>query len=348
MSTRVTPTMVLHWVLAAALLVGCYNSRETGFPHAFHLKKVACGGPGLPACVVCFTCHNGLREANERKDVPKSTCVAAGCHEKRNFVVGADIANDISTASRAIRFAHNSHLKRRGLNNQCVGCHAGAVNQNKDRYPPMSTCLRCHQDAFDKANCALCHEPQDLSKLLPQTFMRHDEAWLRRHGVAASARERTCRQCHTEQSCKDCHDVTQTMGVEIRRPEAIDSHFVHPADFVTRHAIEARSQSTACARCHAPATCDSCHVQRGVSPNGYGAANPHPPAWVGSNTSSPDFHGRAARRELLSCAGCHDQGPATNCIFCHKVGGSGGNPHPRGWVTGRNRNGEMCRYCHGG
>jgi hypothetical protein len=186
-----------------------------------------------------------------------------------------------------------------------------------------------------------------LKRLLPKTFMRHDESWLRHHGGSASASEPICRQCHSEQSCKDCHDNSQIWGIESRHPESIATHFVHPADYLTRHPIEVRAQPATCVRCHSPSTCDSCHVKSGVSPNGVGAANPHPSGWMGANTNSPDFHGRAARRELFSCAACHDQGPSTNCVFCHKVGGPGGNPHPRGFMSGRNRSAEMCRYCHG-
>ena len=34
---------------------------------------------------------------------------------------------------------------------------------------------------------------------------------------------------------------------------------------MTRHALEASAAPTRCATCHAPETCDSCHVERGVS-----------------------------------------------------------------------------------
>jgi hypothetical protein len=84
-----------------------------------------------------------------------------------------------------------------------------------------------------------------------------------------------------------------------------------------------------------------------VSANLANPRNPHPPEWVGSNTSSSNFHGPAARRDILSCAGCHEAGPATNCIQCHKVGAYGGNPHPSGWKSSRGVEAEMCRYCHG-
>jgi hypothetical protein len=87
-------------------------------------------------------------------------------------------------------------------------------------------------------------------------------------------------------------------------------------------------------------------VARGVSANRVGARNPHPPGWVGSNPNARSFHGREARRDILLCASCHDQGPATNCIRCHKVGGFGGNPHPGGWRSTQSESSTMCRYCH--
>jgi hypothetical protein len=83
-----------------------------------------------------------------------------------------------------------------------------------------------------------------------------------------------------------------------------------------------------------------------VSGNAISGRSPHPPGWVGTNTQASSFHGRAARRDILACASCHEQGPATNCIRCHKVGAYGGNPHPNGWRSARSVDEEMCRYCH--
>jgi hypothetical protein len=101
-------------------------------------------------------------------------------------------------------------------------------------------------------------------------------------------------------------------------------------------------------RCHTTDSCEGCHLERGVSANRLDAANPHPAAWVGSFPGDPNFHGRAARRDIAACAACHDQGPATNCIPCHRVGAYGGNPHPSGWRSARSENATMCRYCHEG
>ncbi|HVJ15288.1 MAG TPA: hypothetical protein VM686_07600, partial [Polyangiaceae bacterium] len=188
---------------------------------------------------------------------------------------------------------------------------------------------------------------KDLEKTLPETFLRHDLTFARHHGESAAMGSELCQSCHTQSDCQSCHDVTQGLTVEKRKPEAIEQHFVHRADFITRHAIEAQAQSTRCASCHTPESCDSCHVERGVSGNRIGGRNPHPPGWVGTYAGSSSFHGAEARRDILLCASCHEQGPATNCIRCHRVGGFGGNPHPQGWQSARGASSEMCRYCHG-
>jgi hypothetical protein len=232
-----------------------------------------------------------------------------------------------------------------------VPCHAGVVDPKRSPLPPMSQCFGCHEHAeqWEHGQCTPCHESEALRHTLPVTFLKHDNAFLRHHGDAMAQRQQAslCQNCHTQAQCQSCHDVTQDLTVEARRPDAIESGQVHRGDFMVRHAIEARSQPAKCLSCHTVQTCDSCHVARGVSANVANPANPHPPEWVGTNTSSSNFHGTAARRDILSCAACHEAGPATNCIRCHQVGGYGGNPHPRGWKSARGSDAEMCRYCHG-
>jgi len=76
-------------------------------------------------------------------------------------------------------------------------------------------------------------------------------------------------------------------------------------------------------------------------------ARPHPADWM--NPVSPNNHGLAARRNIVSCAGCHDRGVSSNCVLCHRVGGAGGNPHPGGRPRGREsekNSNKMCRICH--
>jgi hypothetical protein len=228
------------------------------------------------------------------------------------------------------------------MRGQCVGCHPGVVDDGArgNMFPPMSNCLSCHERGLEAQACASCHPRSDLRALVPETFLRHDVGFLRDHGLAAGRHQQVCSQCHAESDCVRCHDQAQPMGLAKVFPEEIDRPLIHRADFVVRHAIEARSERD-CARCHSPSFCDSCHLERGVSGNRRDSLNPHPIGWVGVS------HGRAARRDIVSCAGCHEAGPVTNCIRCHKVGGPGGNPHPSGWKSMRSPDAPMCRYCHG-
>lgn len=249
-----------------------------------------------------------------------------------------------------ILFDHDAHLQMDSISGQCVTCHKGVVTANTPALPPMSQCFSCHehQEQWEQNNCTPCHLRADLEVTLPQTFLRHDAFFLRQHSSAAQTQEALCQTCHTQSDCQSCHDLSQALTMEQQRPDAIENNMVHRGDFMVRHALEARSQPAQCMSCHSPPDCDTCHIEQGVSGNVAGGRNPHPPGWVGGNPASRDFHGRAARRDLLSCAGCHEAGPATNCIRCHQVGGPGGNPHPSGWKSARAPADEMCRYCHGG
>jgi hypothetical protein len=121
---------------------------------------------------------------------------------------------------------------------------------------------------------------------------------------------------------------------------------VHAGDFRARHAAEARLEQDACMRCHGPSLCDGCHDEMGVG-GGVGADSPHPPGWL--DPFSSQGHARAARREILTCAGCHDSDAEQTCVPCHRVGSVAGNPHPPGFGLDLDplRHG-ICRVCHEG
>jgi hypothetical protein len=340
--------------LTLALTAACFERPQTRFPHVVHLVSLRCGEPGTPACLTCASCHapvpaSGSSAREPIASPPADRC--SGCH-------GSDTARALEASRRpalapepaahAIRFAHESHLASPAIRGQCVPCHSGAVSSTSELFPPMAQCLSCHEHRaqFEQNECAPCHDARDVARLRPQSFMDHDRDWPGRHGSEARQNEALCGVCHSQVECNDCHDLGQTLSLEQRTPEAIERERVHPADFMTRHALEAASQPVRCLTCHTVATCDGCHAERGVSAQSQSPFNPHPPGWVGGNPGSRDFHGRAARRDIVSCASCHDQGPATNCIRCHSVGGPGGNPHPRGWRSARSESASMCRYCH--
>lgn len=348
---RDVSTWLLVLGLAVAVLAACTKKQYlTRFPHEKHLSNASCGAPGEPPCLTCATCHAGV--AQDKSQSRPAVTVCTQCHaDSANLTPFVTRPVPLAPDAHAIVFSHDQHLKMPDVGGQCIKCHSGAVSREASSalFPPMEACLNCHEHErqFEAGICTNCHAKQDLPRLRPESFARHDAVWLRHHGEGARRQEVLCQACHAEKDCTDCHDLFQNIQLEDRAPDAIERDLVHRADFMTRHAIEAAAQPTACVRCHEPQTCDGCHAQRGVSGNAVGALNPHPPGWTGSNTASPNFHGTQARRNLFECASCHEQGPATNCIRCHSSGGPGGNPHPRGWQSSRSPGEAMCRYCHG-
>ena len=332
-------------LLAAVVLAACAERKDARFPHLTHLVGMACGTPGTPACLSCNSCHFASDNGASGRRADTARC--GSCHHTDSARVSAVLARAPEPRSE-ITFNHQQHLGMPEIRGQCVPCHGGVVEKGSSPLPPMSQCFSCHehQEQWDSAQCSPCHAAKDLAKTPPQTFMRHDQGFMRHHGQMAAEDGRLCQSCHTQAQCSDCHDASQVLTRERRTPEKVESTTVHGGGFLVRHPLEAASEPARCARCHAPETCDSCHQERGVSGTRSGSRNPHPPGWVGTNTGASGFHGREARRDLLQCASCHDQGPLTKCIRCHKVGGYGGNPHPGGWQSTQSPREGMCRYCH--
>jgi hypothetical protein len=341
-----TGVWLLFAVTLSAIAAACQTAPVQRFPHQRHLEGIECGGPGRPDCLSCATCHAGVRDS-ERSAMPERS-LCARCHEQRTVAMPVAVTEG-RASDTGIVFSHRQHLDQPRIRGQCMHCHAGVVRPTGitgTDTPSMAVCLVCHQKEFDEGRCSPCHVQRALLRLVPETFMQHSPSWIRGHGLAASQSRKVCMQCHSETHCADCHDQNQRFRVDLRKPDDIESGYLHRADFITRHTIEARSQPASCLRCHATASCDACHVQRGVSAGGTFAQSPHPQGWIGPDTQNRNFHGRAARRDIMSCAGCHDQGLATNCIRCHRVGGSGGNPHPDNWKSARSPDASMCRFCH--
>jgi len=348
-SRRSPLVLLLFLAVAVAVLFACRRP-AVRFPHAAHLG-MECGEPGQPECFTCLSCHGQIVKSPALGHPTDQNCEK--CHRNDRHIKQVLAAAPTRDRQRAsdIQFDHARHLGMPEVGGQCIHCHAGVVSEGQGpHFPPMAQCFSCHQHQaeWDQGTCTPCHRAADLRQLVPETFLAHGPGWDRRHGPLAMATTVQCAACHTAESCDDCHDVSQGMTIERRTATRVDTDFVHPADFLTRHAMEAESEPARCLSCHRTETCDSCHLARGVSAGRIGAVSPHPPGWVGPDSHDERHHGRAARRDILGCASCHDQGPQTNCIDCHKVGGSGGNPHPSGWQSSRTPSDVMCAYCHEG
>lgn len=306
--------------------VDCATCHETIFE-----SETVDGTPDLPKEKVCLSCH-------KEEKVEKNNC--AFCHTKKD-------PGTYPERVRWVKFNHAKHMEP--AKEDCSVCHKELPNPFRTDLvrPTMDTCLGCHehQQQYDKGNCDVCHKDLTVYQLKPISDFSHRGDWTENHRLEARSTDANCSMCHEQTFCSQCHAAKTTAAKpEFIMPERVDRNFIHRNDFLSRHPIEARADEASCLRCHGVNSCQSCHAQNGLSPQNPGV-DPHPP-----NFGDGSVHGPQARRDIVSCAACHDQGAASNCVSCHKVGGIAGNPHPMSWTVrhGREEIGRnaMCQVCH--
>lgn len=313
------------------------------FPHQPHVE----------GDVECTACHAGIAGAKKLEagvthvalpKTPSKDDRCSGCHE-------TDPAVQVPARTKAVRlsFDHSKHLE---LVKDCKTCHQ-KLPEAGDAHavaPPMAACTSCHnhQADFAAAKCTPCHV--DLKGYLPKTAFTHAGDWMKVHGSMARPTAESCAACHDQTYCAECHAAQTTAArPEVIYPEAVDRAFIHRGDYVSRHTVDAHANPASCRTCHGSAFCSSCHELQGVTSTATNVRDPHPVGWA-TDRGTNHFHGDAARRDILSCAGCHDNGAASTCVGCHQMGGVGGNPHPSSFLS--KHRGEdpaskpMCSQCH--
>ncbi len=342
-------------VAAAVAFSGCsaYKTRESrsgkvAFPHSKHLgfgctdchdtiaKQAKVEWSQLPTAAKCNDCHDPVKE-------PAVATAAAGLRKPSDF-----------TDSK-ITCSHADHLPK--VNGKCDGCHKvlSEPAQKASTTPAMAACTSCHYHAeeFAQARCQPCHVDLKSYPIKPVSAFAHVGNFLKDHGQYARTSAATCAQCHDQTYCAQCHATeTRPAKPSIIFPEKVQSDFIHRGDYVSRHQIEAQADPASCRRCHGSGFCQSCHedqrLSSGKNLGASGTRNPHPQGWA--SPGSGQFHGPAARNNVVACAACHDQGAASICTACHRVGGIGGNPHPPGYTTQHPKadiaTTPRCRICH--
>ncbi len=337
-------------ILAAALALaaaGCASKARTAegaknppyvFPHGVHVD----------ADVACEACHAGIATATAIQAgvrhiaLPTKSEVCGQCHDPIPKLAVPARAREVT-----ITFSHAAHLPR--VKGDCRKCHRALpeVGAAAAPVPPMDACTSCHNHAqdFATARCSPCHVDLKRYPLKPVAGYTHQADFLRTHGAWARSSAETCAQCHDQTKCAECHAATTgPMKPDVQFPEKVEADFIHRGDWVSRHQIDATADPASCRRCHGSGYCRSCHELNAVAPGVGGARDPHPPGWA-----DPSMHGLEARRNIVSCAGCHDQGAASTCLLCHRAG-SGNNPHPPGFLKRFNdadKSQAVCRICHG-
>ncbi len=342
-------------LLLAAAACGPKVSKEN--PKATEPAYTFPHGPHVDADVACKTCHPMDKatklEANVRHvKLPANiskTAPCADCHDTEPAY-----KPPVRTAPFRLTFDHAAHLPR--VKDDCKKCHTPPEKEDKEaKAPPMGACTACHnhQQDFATARCMPCHV--DLKGYKPETAFKHEGEWLRQHAALARPSGESCAACHDQTFCADCHSPTTAAGrPSIVYPERVDRRFIHRGDYVSRHMIEAEASPTSCRRCHGSAFCDDCHAQQGFQGFGPGSRQPasHDQAnWVNIGGGARPLHADAARRDIASCAGCHDQGGQAICVGCHADRpGHDVSPHPRKFQSAHDAgdiaHNAMCRVCH--
>lgn len=323
---------LVRWVLPVALssLAACawWMAGRPGaeildqltFDHSAHIEND----------VECLTCHQGVDKAgvNAASLLPaEEACLE--CHDKED---NCDMCHSDpekreprAAFSSGLQFSHAFHVPK-FAEEGCLRCHGNVAESTE---LPVATPTR--------ELCADCHNPA----------LDHAGNWIARHGPLARGSANSCTQCHSQAMCADCHSRVAPEAKARIYPEAVGQEHIHRGDWLTSHPLEARADGDTCLRCHGGSFCQECHTASGVTAHADTVRPPHPAGYAMRGGDA--FHGDDARMHIETCAACHDQGPASVCVDCHKVGGGGGSPHPSGW---KDRYGEvendnpMCLYCH--
>ncbi len=329
---------------------------EIKFEHSAHL-----GGE-----LSCVTCHPGASEDSDSGAVMMPTeaqcrdCHSAPGEEQCSFchTVPREPGR-YARRDRRIRYDHRAHDREQDLDDpddessraSCVSCHASQSSQASlsefdVHMPPMATCTdSCHASEMRNLRCVPCHVDLHEYTIAEIALYKHPTGFLRGHGPAARAEQALCTSCHEPSFCEDCHmTASAVVPLELIEPTNVTRNFVHRGDFRSRHALEARMEQGTCVRCHGVTFCDECHSASGIGGSVAGAS-PHPPGWL--DPLSTRGHAAEARRDILSCASCHEGDAERTCVPCHRVGGIASNPHPPGFgATMDAQRHSVCRVCH--
>lgn len=335
---------------ACASILGIRPREREPFEHRQHVL----------AGIHCSRCHGGIVGAGDTGPlhIPgKAECLT--CHERPHDTRTCSMCHGlpetregVTLARENLRFQHKTHVPR--VRGDCVRCHVDIHRNVEHIRPGMGTCLACHEheDDFQIRNCDRCHANLHTEETPPESHLVHDGDWRREHGSRAPGAREMCETCHSESFCASCHGVTTATTPERLRVDEPFSPGIHRGSFRARHGDEARGNPGLCTTCHAPEVCVDCHREEGRSARGDAPGTPHPQGWLGLRGESPNDHGPAARRDPAACAACHSGAGEALCVGCHRVGGIGGNPHPRGWSSSvrssaeRERFDPACRPCH--
>ena len=349
---------------------GNANNDIIKFSHSFHMELTD-----------CESCHSGAADAvslTDRLLPTKDDCAA--CHdveddEMCNTCHYEDVFEPLVQGESELIFDHSMHLS--DDNTECQSCHKGLDEvdysyESESAAPGMETCYTCHNDISVASNaCESCHV--STANLLPDDHKT--AAFMDNHKFIATNDDENCVMCHDNSFCETCHvsttmiDATNT-GSDFYTPYSPHSYVdnakqqqltrVHSIDYLYSHGIDAKGKTSECQTCHETETfCADCHNTTGgdYASEGFVPYSHTLQGFVtiGVGTGGGE-HATLARRDIESCASCHDTyGADPNCILCHAdsdgIKGTNARTHTSGFMLDDNGDwhedmGSVCFNCH--
>ncbi len=303
------------------------------FSHSFHAEME----------VACADCHNAVPESASLSDNLLPTMDAcASCHdveddENCETCHYEDVYETFTPAVTELVFDHSFHMEEQEM--ECQTCHKGFTevdygSELETANPDMGTCFSCHNNQTVASNaCESCHI--STANLTPESHTKVD--FFDNHKFSANHPDADCAMCHDDNFCETCHVSTvaldaQNTASDFYTPYSPHTYTdntkqqqitrVHDLNYRFTHGIDAKGKTFECTTCHETETfCNECHQSSGGD---YALGG-----FVPLSHSQPDFttlgvgtggglHAELARRDIESCASCHEtQGADANCIICH-------------------------------
>lgn len=200
----------------------------------------------------CARCHKGV-EGLERMH---RQC--GQCHQARMMDTECGSCHDLDKNVKVSRmhppellYVKFSHINHHARKDDCRYCHKGLKKADwlkTENYPPMNTCLTCHDNRKSSGACSVCHD--DVTSIKPRT---HNHTWIGRygHGLDANHDRETCMPCHDKQGdCDRCH-------------AGRTSYRIHAPGYRYTHGMDVRRGQVNCGMCHAAKNfCSQCHEAR--------------------------------------------------------------------------------------
>ena len=375
--------MVLSAFLTVAVTVSVVTASLDGpiqnssgstvkFNHKFHVTDNG---------IACADCHDKATTSKLSSDnllAVHENCKS--CHEEqlgKNCTychTSDDAATYVATQlpKKELLFSHEFHVGEKKV--VCETCHdkvASWTDLSTASTPPMPTCTTCHNERNAPNACETCHT--DLTALRPKEHNRSD--FMREHKFVARVSTAKCATCHTQESCIDCHNGTELKKVDLPNIDLTSPHSprltaidrgqgmavakVHDLNFRFTHGLEAQGKTAECQTCHNEQSfCATCHQAGGninqvkFKPTTHAVAG-FVTIGVGSGGGT---HAMLARRDIESCASCHDaQGADPTCLTCHTdadgIKGTDPKTHQLGFMATTEGDwhrdpGSTCYACH--